>query len=102
VSPRNLLLYTFAAIGLFTMAMILTDDATDALGGWQRMYSAPKDGTVIEVRHIGLFGFESHRELYRWDSLDGHCQHDWRRVDDPHFGIVVESGNFRWRAAKTR
>lgn len=72
---------------------------TVAEPGWQPISSAPKDGTVIEVRCT--YGVAPWYGLFRWTkqiTIDGATfdSPGWHRVGDDRIGFTEDS-TFTWR-----
>lgn len=65
---------------------------------WRAMDSAPRDGTVIEIRCS--WGYEPWYGNFRWSEGFFPGRFGWNRADDPRSGIIEEAeacGKLAWR-----
>lgn len=59
---------------------------------WKTMDSAPRDGTIIEIKHLSGW-----QDIYQYKiSIYGDGPR-WCKYDNNSFGIFEEE-NFRWRS----
>jgi hypothetical protein len=57
--------------------------------GWSKMDTAPRDGTVIEIKNC--YGLLPTYGLHRWDGSS------WRDASDPVRGLGSAEASFFWR-----
>ena len=88
----------FALLGLVVALNLGLSEIRDKLGGWQEMYTAPTDGSVIEIRQVAPFGLGWVGEFryQRWREM--RCTWSWYRVDNPDSSIIDSRiEHYRWR-----
>lgn len=65
-------------------------NATHDCKCWHEIDSAPRDGTVIEIKNS--YGIAPYYGLYKWDGL---C---WQSERDPSITIMTGNHDLSWRA----
>lgn len=72
------------------------NQATMADGGWLSMDTAPRDGSVVEIKNS--YGILPTYGLHRWaEDFPGSGRKGWQSATNPHMGLGDSEHVYQWR-----